>query len=178
MAKIIELVPYIVKWEGGLTGDTTDTASKHMCPTPLKGKYYHTNKGVTYRVWVQYFGRSKDDRFLKMSDEDFSLILKKYWDVWRADEIGNQSIANILVDWQWNSGSTGIKKVQGILGVTEDGIVGKNTIKALNNENQKELFDKIFKTRKEFYESIVKRNPSQIKFLKGWMNRLNDYKFY
>jgi O-methyltransferase involved in polyketide biosynthesis len=36
-------------------------------------------------------------------------------------------------------------------------------------------FESVIDIRKEFYENIVKRNPSQKVFLKGWMNRLNDY---
>ncbi|SHG35451.1 putative peptidoglycan-binding domain-containing protein [Dysgonomonas macrotermitis] len=31
--------------------------------------------------------------------------------------------------------------------------------------------------RKSLYESIIKKNPSQRKFLAGWMNRINDLKF-
>jgi len=59
-----------------------------------------------------------------------------------------------------------------LLGVTADGIVGPKTITALNNN--KEIKNKVYSARKTFFESIVKKNPSQKKWLKGWMNRLNS----
>ena len=31
--------------------------------------------------------------------------------------------------------------------------------------------------RKAFFLNIVKKNPCQKVFLKGWLNRLNDFKF-
>src|SRR5258708_4447479 len=31
-----------------------------------------------------------------------------FWDKWKADDIINQSIAEILVDWEWTSGKWGI----------------------------------------------------------------------
>lgn len=178
MADVKKLAPFILKWEGGLSDDTRDSASKIMCPTPLNGRNYHTNKGVTYQTWIKYFGKLNDQRFLKMSNEDFSVILKQYWDVWKADEINNQSIANILVDWIWCSGHVGIRKVQAILGVAADGVVGSKTIQAINNYNQKLLFAKIHDARHTFLHNIVINKPSQKVFLKGWLNRLNDFKYY
>jgi len=47
----------------------------------------------------------------------------------------------------------------------------------VNSNDAQKVFDKIWIARKEFYEGIVRREPSQAKFLKGWMNRLNEFKF-
>lgn len=84
-----------------------------------------------------------------MSDEEWTDILRTYyWNRWKADQIENQSIANILVDWVWASGVHGIKKPQSLLGVTADGIVGKATLAAINGyPSQHELFDKIKQAR-------------------------------
>src|SRR5574341_367059 len=38
----------------------------------------------------------------------------------------------------------------------------------------KQDWKKMIEDRREFYLSITKNNPSQKKFLKGWMNRLNE----
>jgi hypothetical protein len=43
--------------------------------------------------------------------------------------------------------------------------------------NQKELHQIIFNARLKFLDNIVKNNPSQERFIKGWKNRLNDFKF-
>ena len=63
-----------------------------------------------------------------------------------------------------------------MLGVADDGVVGPKTIAAINNyPNQKELFQKLWNRRKAHFESIAKNGKKQ--FLKGWLNRLNDFKF-
>ena len=81
-----------------------------------------------------------------------------YWNKWKADTIQDQSIANMVVDWVWHSGAGTIKKVQTLLGVTADGIVGPKTITALNNA--KDICLKIYNARKAYFEAIVKKNPS------------------
>ena len=78
----------------------------------------------------------------------------------------------MVVDWVWHSGAATIKKVQALLCVTADGIVGPKTVTALNNT--KDIRTKIYNARKAYFEAIVKRNPSQKKWLNGWMNRLNS----
>lgn len=80
----------------------------------------------------------------------------------------------MLVDWVWASGpAIGIKRVQKILGVTADGIVGPKTIDAVNAQDPKTLFTKVYNARADHFNAIVKANPSQKKWLKGWMNRIN-----
>lgn len=91
--------------------------------------------------------------------------------------IDNQSVANLLVDWVWGSGKYGITIPQSLLGVPADGVVGKVTINALNGMNQRIIYNKVWQARKEFYMKIVKNNPTQSKWLRGWVNRLNDLKF-
>lgn len=170
MAKIELLAPKIAKWEGGWVDD----------PTDLGGA---TNMGVTIATWKQV-GYDKDhdgdidkDDVKALSKDDFKFVLKKYWDLWKADSIVNQSIADILVDWVWGSGKWGIIIPQRLLQVKDDGVVGPNTIGMLNFQDQKILFDKIFEARLKFLNDIVKNNPSQKKFIIGWTNRLNDFKF-
>ena len=95
-----------------------------------------------------------------------------YWNKWKADTILDQSTANLVVDWVWHSGAGTIKKVQALLNVTADGIVGPKTVAALNSD--KDIRNKVYAARKAYFEAIVKKNPSQKKWLKGWMNRLNS----
>lgn len=170
MAKIDKLAPIISKWEGGYVNHINDKGGA-------------TNMGVTLETWKKLGYDKNNDGVINAEDikmltvKDFEAVLRVYWDIWKADHIVNQSVANILVDWVWGSGSWGVKIPQRILGVAQDGKVGTNTLGALNKSNQKELFDKIFAERKKFLENIVAKNPSQKVFLKGWMSRLNDFKF-
>lgn len=99
----------------------------------------------------------------------------QFWDRNRFSEINNQDIANIIFDWNVNSGSTGIKKVQQILGVGADGAIGPITLNAINSANQKELYNAIKIAREQFYYSLVNANPTQSVFLKGWLARLAKF---
>lgn len=173
-SKIEKLSPIVSKWEGGYVNDPVDKGGA-------------TNMGVTLATWnlVGYDKNndgkidSTDIRLLKK--EDFNLVLKKYWEKWRADEITNQSIANLLVDWYWCSGKWGIAIPQRIIGVSDDGVVGTKTLSKLNELiglDANALFDKIHSARAKFLDDIVKNNPSQKRFLKGWKNRLSEFKFY
>jgi lysozyme family protein len=172
MADVKLLAPFILKWEGGFVNDPADRGGA-------------TNKGVTIATWRQV-GYDKDgdgdidvgDLRLITTDDVVKRVLKPhYWDRWRADEIRSQSVANILVDWVWSSGANGIKVPQRVLGVAQDGVVGPKTIAALNVQNPRAFFDRIKAEREAFFRRIVQNNPSQNKFLNGWLNRLNDLKF-
>ena len=166
MADYTKLIPIIKRWEGGYSDNPNDRGGA-------------TNSGVTLAVYQSVYGKSKTKNDLKrMTNDQWNYIFTKlYWNKWKADEIKNQSIANILVDWVWMSGLGTIKKIQSLFGLTADGIVGNKTISYINSHDQEEVFNKIWNRRKQFYESLVARNPSQKVFLKGWMNRLNTYKF-
>jgi len=174
----MEIVPFFYKWEGGLSRDTNDSASSNPCPTPYKGvSGYHTNKGVTYSAWAGTFGRANDARFFEMNDEDWGLIFKgKYWNAVKGDLIPYQSIANVLVCWAWGSGPvTAIRQMQRVLGVTVDGQLGNQTLRAIKLSDEVELFDKCIKARESFFRYICTTNPKNQKFLKGWLNRLKAF---
>lgn len=167
MAKAELLKPFILRWEGGFVDDPLDRGGA-------------TNKGITIGTFRNFYGNDATVEQLKnITDEQWLHIFKSgYWDKWKADDIENQSIADIVVDWAWASGTaTSIKQVQKILGVAVDGIVGNDTLTAINIAVQRSLFDKIRSRRIEFVENIVKRNPTQSRFLKGWKNRINSLTF-
>ena len=172
MADVNKLAPFILKWEGGFVND----------PDDLGGA---TNMGVTIGAWKSC-GYDKDgdgdidvdDLHLLTREDVVNRVLKPhYWDRWKADEIKSQSVANILVDWVWASGAHGIKIPQRLLGVTVDGIVGPKTIAAVNAKNPRELFDMIKIARFDFIEDICRKRPTNNKFKRGWMNRINDISY-
>lgn len=154
--------------EGGFVNDPLDRGGA-------------TNKGVTIATWRQV-GYDKDgdgdidvDDLKKITDTDAveRVMRPHYWNRWKADRITSQSVANIVVDWVWASGKHGITKVQALLGVKVDGIVGDKTLAALNAQPPRVLFDKIKAARVAFIEA----NPSQKRFRKGWLNRLNRIQY-
>lgn len=167
MAKSNLAMPHILKWEGGYSNNPND---KGGC----------TMKGVTIATYRQYYGNNKTCNDLKkITDNEWLHIFEEgYWNPCKGTNIKNQSVANIIVDWAWNSGvKTVIKKVQKILKVETDGFIGNITLKALNEFNQAELFKEIYLARVDHYINICEKDPSQKEFLEGWMNRINDFVF-
>ncbi len=105
-------------------------------------------------------------------------IMEKVYNMWPAEKIKSQATANILIDWVLTNGKHGITIPQGILGVKQDGIIGEETIKAINNyPNQKELFNKIKQMRKAYINMICLDNPDNRKFKKEWLKQLDFNKF-
>ena len=110
MANSSKLIPFILQWEGGFVND----------PDDLGGA---TNKGITIGTFAEYKKRKGQKAptvtdLKNISDAEWHDVFKSlYWDRWKADEIKSQSVANILVDWVWASGSHGIKRPQRLLGV-------------------------------------------------------------
>lgn len=166
MADYKHLIPKILKWEGGYCNVQDDRGG---C----------TNKGVTIGTFRRFYGRGKTCEDLKrLTDEQWNHIFKEgYWDKCLADDIENQSIADLIVDWYWTSGSYAIKYSQGVLDVPIDGVMGPQTLSAINGaQDPKKLFQRLWERRKKHFEALA-RKKGQAKFLKGWLNRLNDFKY-
>lgn len=170
MAKSIKLIPFILQWEGGFVND----------PADLGGA---TNKGVTIGTFKEHRKRKglpppTVEDLKNISESEWHDIFKSlYWDRWKADEIKSQAVANILVDWVWASGSHGIKRPQRLLGVKADGIVGKQTIAAVNAMDAATLFKMIKADRLKFVDEICKARPANERFRKGWISRINSIKY-
>lgn len=171
------------KWEGGLSRDTADRASAHPCPTPFNGKTgWHTNKGITYPVWVSLNGKDKDHLFFEMPDENWWKIFKVlYFDRVKGDQFTSLNIACMVAAFAWGSGATPAGKILqralNLLGenLSVDGVIGPKTIEAANSKNATELFDVLMNEREKFFRNIATKGQNA-KFLKGWLNRLEDYK--
>lgn len=170
MADVKKLAPFLLKWEGGFVND----------PDDLGGA---TNMGVTMKTYTAYCKKKgypvpTVERLKGLSREQWTEILKvMYWDRFKADEIASQSVANICVDWLWGSGVTAIRRVQELVGVEADGIVGAKTLAAINSRSALPLFGQIKRIRAEYISEICAKRPKNEKFRRGWMNRLNDLMF-
>lgn len=165
MAKAEILKPFILSWEGGFACIPGDRGGA-------------TNKGITIATYRSVFGRERTvDDLKSITDIEWLHIYKSlFWDKWMADEIISQPIANLLVDWLWNSGKYGIRIPQSVLGVSIDGIVGPRTIAAINSHPDPEgLFRSLWKARRDYFERIGK--GTQKKFLKGWLRRLDGIQY-
>ncbi|SKC47192.1 glycoside hydrolase family 108 protein [Ohtaekwangia koreensis] len=144
-----------------------------------------TKYGVILSTWKQYgYDKDKDgdidaDDIKLLSEGDAKFIAKKvFWDFFQADFILNQSVAEFIVDWGYNSGRVLVaKKLQKLLDVTVDGLIGIQSLKTINVIPQQNLFEALKTTRRNFIDAIVKERPDQSVFYKGWINRINSFRF-
>jgi lysozyme family protein len=169
--------PKLKPREGGYINDPSDRGGE-------------TYAGISYVKnpqwvgWQKVFAYKKNNVLIKnerIKDPVLDYLVEsfyksEYWDKLKADAINNQSIAEILVDFYVNGGLV-LKKIQSYLKINADGIIGKQTIEAINKANKKSLFDYIMQLRKSHYANIIKNDPTQKKFEKGWANRLGDFVF-
>ncbi len=172
MAKFENFAGKLLRLEGGYVNHPLDRGG----PT----KY-----GVILSVWQEH-GHDKDgdgdidaEDIKKLSEGDAKYIAKKiFWDYFLADLILNQSLAEFIVDWGYNSGRKTVAKiVQRLTKVSVDGIVGPQTVTAINCADQELLFNALKIERKVFLNNIIKRRPDQIVFYDGWMNRVNSFSY-
>jgi len=172
MAKFEDFAGKLLRLEGGYVNHPLDKGG----PT----KY-----GVILSVWQEH-GHDKDgdgdidaEDIKKLSEDDARFIAKKvFWDYFQADFILNGSVAEFIVDWGYNSGRKTVAKIiQRLVKVKIDGIVGAQTLTAINCADQEMLFNTLKIERKIFLNNIIKRRPDQIVFYDGWMNRVNSFRY-
>jgi lysozyme family protein len=117
-----------------------------------------------------------------MNAEDWFKIFKKgYWDAVRGDAYNSQNIAIFVTGMAWGSGARqAVKSLQVAINhcglqCDVDGLIGPKTILLANSIEPKKLFDALTAERERFFYAIgVGKNA---KFLTGWLNRLNDYRY-
>ena len=110
------MIPHIIKWEAGVSRPGA-TGEQLFALAREKGWSDHPNDrggatqtGLTlaaYTAWRVKHGLSVPTKRMlhNVKYAEWLAILKgEYWDRWKADEIRNQSVANLLVDWVWGSG--------------------------------------------------------------------------
>ena len=149
---------HTLKWEGG--------DKLHRINYDSGG---WTKYGISYNNNKHHF-KSLDD-FKNMSFEKASEIAYNNYYLPLDLGIVNKPVQAMLFDIAFNMGvKRAIILSQRALGLIDDGIIGKNTRAALHKLNKVDLNNE----RVKYYNAIVKNNPLQRKFLKGWLNRA-DY---
>lgn len=160
-----KIVDFIKRWEGNGGTDGSDCG--------------WTQFGVTLCTYKAFYGKNKTKEDLKkITDEEWWEIFKRgFYNRVKGDEIKNDSICLLIVDFAFNSGvKTAIRQVQKALGCTADGIIGPKTLAAINAEDAEDVFQNIWMQRYCFYRTLAQK-PSKAKFLKGWLRRLNSIEF-
>lgn len=167
---------YIKPNEGGYSNVTGDKGGE-------------TYGGVARNLWPSWIGWPQIDAkkknftsgviprntIFKDLDDETEAFYQNWWNKGYFNQIANQDVANLLFDYNVNSGGTAIKAVQKLVGATADGAMGPNTVAAINKADSVKLYNDLLENRKGLYATIVKRDPTQQQFWNGWMNRLANF---
>jgi lysozyme family protein len=159
MERFESLIRHTLKWEGGYINDPDDRGGE-------------TKYGITKRQYPNL-----DIKNLTV-DQAVGIYHKDYWKSY-MDEICSYKVAGRLFDLSVNMGHRrpnkllqhAVNRLGGRLVV--DGDIGPKSIAAINACNEDELYKQFYYLAKRRYEKIAKIGNNH-KFLRGWMNRLND----
>ena len=153
----------ILKHEGGYVNDPLDSGGR-------------TNLGVTQRVWEEFVGHPVTEADMKaLTPEKIAPMYKlKYWNPSYC-EVLPKGLDYVVFDFAVNAGTgRSVKTLQQAIGCVSDGVIGPKTMAAINDANPKDLITKFSDARADFYQGIVARKPDQARFIKGWLNRVEE----
>ena len=114
----------------------------------------------------------------ELTIQDASAIY--YNDCWlklKIENIKNEELKLHIFDMAVNAGiKTAIKLLQGIVGTTQDGVLGPRS-EAKIGLYEGDIVEEYKKARINYYNKLIKNKPQLQVFIKGWINRVNSTKF-
>ena len=172
-----DAITQILDNEGGYNGDSSDRGNI----IKRDGSVVGTMKGITPRTYANHVGKNVNDVTIEemkaITEETAREIYKdEYWTKPKMDLLPEEIQENVF-DMGVNSGSNAVKILQRLADMPEnqiDGSIGPITLKALEESDisNNDYVD----ARIAYYKNIVNKNPSQRKFLNGWINRAEEYR--
>ena len=101
-----------------------------------------------------------------------SFYKTNYWDALNLDSVDSQIKTNELFCFAVNVGTkSAVRVLQDMLGLQGDGIMGQETLRALNNYNE-QAFDIDFdRAEIAYYRNLIRKNPRLGIYERGWENR-------
>lgn len=154
----LKAVNHVLMIEGGYVDDPDDAGGE-------------TNYGISKRQYPHL-----NIRMLTV-DGAIALYYRDYWLAYGCDRLP-AAIACFLFDSVINHRpKTAIKFLQNAYRVSVDGILGPETLGALKRfaDNRDYIDNKLTLSlayRADFYHDLAVENPSQERFIMGWMRRL------
>jgi len=131
-----------------------------------------TNLGVTQRVWEEWVGHPVSEKEMRALTPAIvaPMYKKKYWDKVHGDDLPS-GVDLAVFDFAVNSGpGRAAKMLQKVLGVTEDGAIGPQTlVKAVSIDSSKLIAD-YNAARLAFLQAL----PTWATFGNGWGRRVAE----
>lgn len=136
-----------------------------------------TKWGITLNTYRRFKANASVDDLRALTEEQARDI---YWQDYVErpgfDRIVHQGLRALMVDFGVTSGTfTAIKALQQALGVTPDGINGVETRKALAGTDSDRVYVSVLRQYFSHFATIAVNNPSQLVWLRGWINRANEF---
>lgn len=166
MATFLPALRRVLDEEGGFVDDPVDRGGA-------------TKYGITLRTlgeWWDHLGHerkpTRSDVQMLTETEATQIYRLFWWERYKFGQLADQSVAEKLFDLAVNMGPrTAIRLAQRALGIEADGHIGQQTISALNRAIPAMLLTELRRLAAEHYRAIVERDPSQSRFLRGWLSR-------
>lgn len=174
---VIKHEGYYANVEGDRGGETYMGVARNLHPDWKGWKYIDAYKEMHGEIpW----NTNIDIPELNSMVKDF--YCHTFYEKFRIDGILHGSLQEIIFDWCVNSGRWGARGVQRVLNqsfdedLKMDGIIGWNTLTAINLYEPKDLFWEIKKARIKYYHKIAKKGRNHL-FLQGWLKRIGSIEF-
>lgn len=183
MANFALALKKTLEWEGNYSLDPNDTGgetwqgvSRKHHPTWAGWDIIDSLKGLRNFPLCLLPSYS-----LKAEVED--LYRREYWNVLKCDDIEHQGLAEKLFDIAVNMGigravkflQQAINTVEERVSLFEDGVLGAKTLLKLKEFVLEDKCERLIATIRVLqankYERIVAKDPTQQRFLKGWLRR-------
>ena len=162
MSAFEEALRLTLGFEGGLSSDPLD-----------KGGL--TNFGVTQHAYDRFRRRNNlNSRPVTLISglEVMSIYRSDYWLTAHCDDLPDK-LAMCVFDAAVNHGpGKAIRLLQRALNVPVDGLFGPRTKKALDIADELTTIGRFLDLRQDFYDEIIEHDPSQVRFKRGWANRV------
>jgi lysozyme family protein len=169
MATFEPAIQNTLVWEGGYANNPHDSG----------GETYRgiaRNKWPAWDGWTQVDSYKSQPNFPHNLDSDSNLLASviQFYRInfWKYDAIEQQNVADKIFDLAVNVGSGHAHKIAQIAaGVTADGVLGPNTINAINAHPNGSLLPLIVIAAENYHRAIVNTHPEDAAFLRGWLRR-------
>lgn len=160
----IEALERTLKNEGGFVDDPNDHGGT-------------TYMGITLNTLCDFLNVPCTVEDLKNLDmETIRNIYRTYWDHLELDKVKDTHLAYLLFDQAVNRGVRRVaERIQRIVGTKVDGKIGPITLAAINAMKPYKIFSAFIKESQLSYARIVANDPTQAKFLVGWLTRTHQY---
>ena len=171
-----KFVKHILKWEGKQSKDPRDTAAKCVSAGQI-----HTNRGVTFctfKTLAASLGITPVtyQRFLQLTDLEAAKFIYRFY----IDVNGSalpDSIALAMTEAAWGSGSArAYRHLRDALTDLKRPVINNTqAISAANAVDTTRLFKAYQDRRKQYLQTTLGSQPKYAVFVRGWINRLNDF---